>query len=225
MLFGFETQRADIVEAAAVGPTPVVEQSDVPLRGIQSLPAVLEGTSIGINLDNKFAVDPRNDTFVVTVDNVTGLIKMPNKPDYNIEEFRALLEQRINSLADNFGRTVNGVKLDVKTNPVNGTRFLNLLLVLQEMHRFLKLVDQVFGVFLMSKVPKVHTTEWIEPPQATDDDGFPLFVDRDGLETSNPGDFSEEETRDLFSPIFFDKGELTFDTAGNLSSPLSANCI
>ena len=68
-LFGFETQRADIVEAAAVGPTPVVEQSDVPLRGIQSLPAVLQGTSIGINLDNKFAVDPRNDTFVVTVDN------------------------------------------------------------------------------------------------------------------------------------------------------------
>ena len=26
-------------------------------------------------------------------------------------------------------------------------------------------------------------------------------------ETSNPGDFSEEETRDLFSPIFFDKGD------------------
>ena len=49
LLFGFETQRADIVEAAAVGPTPVVEQSDVPLRGIQSLPAVLQGTSIGIN--------------------------------------------------------------------------------------------------------------------------------------------------------------------------------
>ena len=101
----------------------MVEQSEVPLRGIQSLPAILQGTSIGINLDNKFAVDPRNDTFVVTVDNVTGLIKMPNKPDYNIEEFRALLEQRINSLADNFGRTVNGVTLEVKTNPVNGTRF------------------------------------------------------------------------------------------------------
>ena len=48
-------------------------------------------------------------------------------------------------------------------------------------------------------------------------DSFTLI---DGL-TSNPGDFSEEETRDLFSPIFFDKGELTFDTAGNLSSPLS----
>ena len=222
LLFGFETQRADIVEAAAVGPTPVVEQSEVPLRGIQSLPAVLQGTSIGINLDNKFAVDPRNDTFVVTVDNVTGLIKMPNKPDYNIEEFRALLEQRINSLADNFGRTVNGVKLDVKTNPVNGTRFFEFTTGTTGDASFLKVSGP--GIWGLSDVEsaKGSTTEWIEPPQATDEDGFPLYVDRDGLETSNPGDFSEEETRDLFSPIFFDKGELTFDTAGNLSSPLSA---
>ena len=222
LIFGFETQRADIVEAAAVGPTPVVEQSDVPLRGIQSLPAVLEGTSIGINLDNKFAVDPRNDTFVVTVDNVTGLIKMPNKPDYNIEEFRALLEKRINSLADNFGRTVNGVKLDVKTNPVNGTRFFEFTTGTTGDASFLKVSGPSIWGLSDIESAKGSTSEFIEPPQATDDEGFPLFVDRDGLETSNPGDFSEEETRDLFSPIFFDKGELTFDTAGNLSSPLSA---
>ena len=222
LLFGFETQRADIVEAAAVGPTPVVEQSEVPLRGIQSLPAVLEGTSIGINLDNKFAVDPRNDTFVVTVDNVTGLIKMPNKPDYNIEEFRALLEQRINSLADNFGRTVNGVTVEVKTNPVNGTRFFEFTTGTTGDASFLKVsCPSIWGLSDIESA-KGSTSEFIEPPQATDDEGFPLFVDRDGLETSNPGDFSEEETRDLFSPIFFDKGELTFDTAGNLSSPLSA---
>ena len=222
LLFGFETQRADIVEAAAVGPTPVVEQSEVPLRGIQSLPAVLEGTSIGINLDNKFAVDPRNDTFVVTVDNVTGLIKMPNKPDYNIEEFRALLEQRINSLADNFGRTVNGVTVEVKTNPVNGTRFFEFTTGTTGDASFLKVSGPSIWGLSDIESAKGSTSEFIEPPQATDDEGFPLFVDRDGLETSNPGDFSEEETRDLFSPIFFDKGELTFDTAGNLSSPLSA---
>ena len=222
LLFGFESQRADLVEPAAVGPTPVVEESDVPLRGIQSLPAVLQGTSIGINLDNKFAVDPRNDTFVVTVDNVTGLIKMPNKPDYNIEEFRALLEKRVNSLADNFGRTVNGVKLLVKTNPVNGTRFFEFTTGTTGDSSFLKVSGP--GIWGLSDLEsaKGSTSEFIEPPQATDDEGFPLYVDRDGLETSNPGDFSEEETRDLFSPIFFDKGELTFDTAGNLSSPLSA---
>ncbi|OUW06322.1 MAG: hypothetical protein CBD16_00325 [Betaproteobacteria bacterium TMED156] len=222
LIFGFETARADLVEPAAVGPTPVVESSNVPLRGIASTPAVLTGTAIGINLDNKFAVDPRNDTFVVTVDNVTGLIKMPNKPDYNIEEFRALLEKRVNSLADDFGRTVNGVSVLVKTNPVNGTRFFEFTTGTTGDASFLKVSGP--GIWGLSDLEssKGSTTEWIEPPQATDDEGFPLYVDRDGLETSNPGDFSEEETRDLFSPIFFDKGELTFDTAGNLSSPLSA---
>ena len=36
------------------------------------------------------------------------------------------MEKRINSLADNFGRTVNGVTLEVRTNPVNGTRFFEI---------------------------------------------------------------------------------------------------
>jgi flagellar hook-basal body protein len=66
------------------------------------------------------------------------------------------------------------------------------------------------------------TSKWIEPPQAKNADGFPLYVDREGLETSNPGTFSEDETRDLWSPIFLDKGELTFDTAGKLFSPQAA---
>jgi len=42
------------------------------------------------------------------------------------------------------------------------------------------------------------------------------------LETSDPGSFSEDETRELWSPIFLDKGELTFDTGGNLKSPETA---
>ena len=222
LLFGFETARADLVEPAAVGPTPVVESSNVPLRGILSTPAVLQGTSIGINLDNKFAVDPRNDTFVVTVDNVTGLIKMPNKADYNIEEFRELLEQRVNALADSFGRTVNGVSVTVQTNPVNGTRFFEFTTGTTGDASFLKVSGPSIWGLSDLESSRGATTDWIEPPQATDDEGFPLYVDRDGLETANPGDFSEEETRDLWSQIFFDKGELTFDTAGNLSSPLSA---
>jgi flagellar hook-basal body protein len=67
-----------------------------------------------------------------------------------------------------------------------------------------------------------ETTRWIEPLQATDSDGFPLYVDRDGKETTDASDFSEDETRDLWIPVFLDKGELTFDTAGKIVSPLSA---
>ena len=222
ILFGYTKTPADEVEPAATGASPVVLTSDVPARGIESKPAVLTGGAIGINLDNKFVVDARNDSFVVTVDNVTGLIQMPRKEDYNIEEFRDLLERRINSLADSFGRTVNGVKVEVVTNPVTNTRAFQFTTGTTGDDSFLKISGpSVWGLKDLESV-RGETTEWVEPPQATDPEGFPLYVDRDGNETTDAGDFSEEETRDLWAPVFFDKGELTFDTAGQLVSPGSA---
>jgi flagellar hook-basal body protein len=44
-------------------------------------------------------------------------------------------------------------------------------------------------------------------------------VDREGLETVSSAGFDPDEALNLWSPIFLDKGELTFDTAGNLTSP------
>jgi len=222
LLFGFTTAASDEVVPAATGASPVVLTSDVPVRGIDSKPAVLLGNPIGINLDNKFAVDARNDTFVVTVDNVTGLIQMPRKPDYNIEEFRDLLERRINSLSDRFGRTVNGVQVEVITNPVTNTKSFQFTTGTSGDASFLKVSGpSVWGLKDLESA-RGTTTEWIEPLQATDADGFPLYVDRDGNETTDAGDYSEEESRDLWAPIFLDKGELTYNTAGQLTSPLSA---
>jgi flagellar hook-basal body protein len=222
LLFGFTKTPADEVIPAATGATPVTLTSSVPVRGIQSMPAVLKGSPIGINIDNKFAVDARNDTFVVTVDNVTSLIQMPRKPDYNIEEFRDLLERRINSMADSFGRTTNGVRVAITTNPVTNTRAFEFKTGTTGNSSFLKISGpSVWGLSDLESA-RGQTTEWIEPIQATDADGFPLYVDRDGRETTDAGDFSEEETRDLWAPVFLDKGELTFNTAGQLVSPLSA---
>ena len=199
-----------------------VDTSSTPLRGITSSPAVLQGNAIGINLDNKFRVDGSNNQFVVTVDNVTGLITMPEKADYTMEEFRQALEDRVNGLADNFGRTVNGVKLDIVTNPGTNTKGFVFTTGTSGDDSFLKVsANSIWG---LDGLPSARgsTSRWIEPPQAQNADGFPLYVDRDGLETSDPGTFSEDESRDLWSPIFLDKGELTFDTAGNLGSPLEA---
>ena len=199
-----------------------VDTSSTPLRGITSSSAVLKGNAIGINLDNKFRVDGSNNQFVVTVDNVTGLITMPEKTDYTMEEFRQALEDRVNALADNFGRTVNGVKLDIVTNPGTNTKSFVFKTGTTGDDSFLKVsANSIWG---LDGLPSARgsTSRWIEPPQAQNGDGFPLYVDRDGLETSDPGTFSEDETRDLWSPIFLDKGELTFDTAGNLKSPLEA---
>lgn len=199
----------------------VIATSDTPLRGIVSEPAVLSGDPIGLNLDNKFRVDATNNQFVVTVDNVTGLIQMPSKADYTIEEFRSDLEDRINALADNYGRTVNGVKVSVETD-ANGKKFFQFTTGTTGNNSFLKVTaNSIWGLADLESA-RGSTSKWLEPKQATNPDGFPLYVDRDGMETTDPGDFSEDETRDLWSPVFYDNGELTFDTGGNLLSPNAA---
>ena len=200
----------------------VTDTSSTPLRGIVSEPAILKGNTIGINLDNKFRVDGSNNQFVVTVDNVTGLIEMPPRSDYNIEEFRQDLERRINSLADGFGRTVNGVKVGISTQPGTNNKFFTFTTGTTGDNSFLKVsANSIWGLANIDSV-RGSTSRWLEPKQAMNGDGFPLYVDRDGLETSDPGAFSEDETRELWSPIFLDKGELTFDTGGNLKSPETA---
>ena len=211
-LFGFQRYE-DPTEVAI---------SSTPLRGITSSPAVLQGNTIGINLDNKFRVDGSNNQFVVTVDNVTGLITMPEKADYTMEEFRAELETRVNALADNFGRTVSGVTIDITTAPGTNNKSFSFTTGTTGDNSFLKVsANSIWG---LADLPSARgtTSKWIEPPQAKNADGFPLYVDRDGLETSDPGTFSEDETRDLWSPLFLDKGELTFDTAGKLKSPVES---
>ncbi|NDC08081.1 MAG: flagellar hook-basal body complex protein [Oxalobacteraceae bacterium] len=212
VLFGF--QRSDTAVE--------VETSSTPLRGITSEPAVLSGNTIGINLDNKFRVDGSNNQFVVTVDNVTGLITMPEKADYTMEEFRQELERRVNALADNFGRTVNGVTVEIDSKPGTNSKFFKFTTGTTGDNSFLKVsANSIWG---LNDLPAARgtTSKWIEPPQAKNGDGFPLYVDRDGLETPDPGSFSEDESRDLWSPIFLDKGEMTFDTAGKLFSPQEA---
>ena len=196
--------------------------STTPIRGIPSQPAVVTGTTIGINLDNKFRVDGSNNQFVVTVDNVTGLVEMPPRADYTIEEFRTELEKRINSLADNFGRTVSGVKVNVVTDPGTNNKHFSFTTGTTGDNSFLKVsANSIWGLANTSSA-RGTTSLWMEPKQAMNADGFPLYVDRNGLETSDPGAFSEDETRELWSPIYLSKGELTFDSAGNLQSPKTA---
>ncbi len=199
----------------------LADTSSTPLRGITSKPAVLQGNTIGINVNNKFRVDGSNNQFVVTVNNVTGIVTMPEKADYTIEEFRKELEFRINSLADSFGRTVSGVQVELGKNAL-GQSFFQFTTGNAGNDAFLKVsANSIWGMADLESA-RGTTSRWVEPPQARNAAGFPLYVNREGLETSDPGDFSELETADLWSAIFLDKGELTFSTDGNLKSPVES---
>jgi hypothetical protein len=76
----------------------------------------------------------------------------------------------------------------------------------------------------VANVPSARgsTSNWQIPQQARSAAGFPLYVDRNGQETSNPGDFSDAETKNLWAPVYLENGELTFDSSGKLVSPNEA---
>ena len=190
---------------------------DLPTRGVRSTPAIVNGTPIGLNLDNKFTLTADTNTFTVTVDNVTGLIQLPTDVEYTSETFRQALEARINSLEDSRGRTVNGVKVEYKTE---GTAtVLQVSTGTEGNDSFLKVTGPSIWGLAELAAGRGTTEQWLVPPQAENVNGVPLYVDRDGNETTEAGEFSEEETRELWSPIFLDKGELTFNTRGELNSP------
>ncbi len=190
---------------------------DLPTRGVRSLPASVLGTPIGLNLDNRFTLSSETNRFTVTVDNVTGLIELPIGEEFTKESFREELEFRINSLEDTRGRSVNGVKVTYET--VGNATQLRITTGTEGDDSFLKVTGP--SIWGLQDLPsgRGSTERWLVPPQAENANGVPLYVDRDGNETTQAGDFSEDETRELWSPIFLDKGELTFNTAGNLVSP------
>ena len=67
------------------------------------------------------------------------------------------------------------------------------------------------------------TTTWIKPSQAADVvNGVAVnkYIDEFGNETASADGYTELSE---WSPIFLDKGELTFNTSGNLVSPPEAH--
>jgi flagellar hook-basal body protein len=195
-----------------------VETSRTPLRGIVSKPAIITGSAIGLNVSGKFSVDDTNNKFVVTVDNVTGLVEMPMRSEYTIDSFRTELERRINSLQDSQGRTVNGVKVGVERNAL-GQSYFTFTTGTTGDDSFLKVSSAAVWGVSGDVSARGSTSRWLNPPQASSPDGRALYVDREGLETVSSAGFDPDEALNLWSPIFLDKGELTFDTAGNLTSP------
>ncbi len=190
-----------------------------PTRGIVSTGAIVNGGPIGLNLDNRFSLTSETNKFTITVDNVTGLVELPTDREYTFEGFRSELEKRINALEDAQGRTVNGVT--VAQGSAGSVNFLTFSTGTQGDDSFLKVTGPSIWGLTDLESARGLTSEWMVPPQSENINGVPLYVDRDGNETTEAGDFSEAETLDLWSPVYLDKGELTFDTAGNLQSPIT----
>jgi flagellar hook-basal body protein len=198
-----------------------VKTSATAVRGITSQPAIMQGSPLGINANNNFSVNLTNNKFVVSVDDVKGTVYLEPKDTYTIDSFVLALQNGINRLAgpaDQNGLTgpmVSGVKVayDIATNSLkftSGTASTN---------SFIKVSgDSQWGLANVEG-GRGATSSWIKPTQYTqvvNGVAVSQYIDEFGKET-----FSPDGYKDLpeWSPIFLEKGELTFDTGGNLVSP------
>ena len=199
-----------------------VTKSTLATRGISSTPAVAIGTTPTINLANNFAVDATNNTFVVTVDGIKGTVVLPIDSNYSLSTFMSKLEKGINAMGTNASvtggtpTTVNGVKVsyDAINNKfvfTTGTKGSD---------SFIKISGSSNWGLENVEAGRGTTSTWINPTQHKDVVSGalqPKYIDGAGNETTNGDGFT---TLPAWSPIYLDKGELTFDTGGNLVSPV-----
>jgi flagellar hook-basal body protein len=196
-----------------------VTTSAVALRGIESAPAVAYGGTPTINVTNNFAVDNTNNRFVVTVDGVKGTVVIPTGNDYSVESFAEALEKGINSMANNTNgvpETVNGVRVGYD---YGRNRFV-FTTGTTSSDSFIKISGQPTWGLEQVEAGRGQTSTWIKPTQHADLVGaqmVPKYIDSDGRETTNGDGYT---VLPAWSPIFLDKGELTFDTGGKLVSPM-----
>ena len=188
-------------------------------RGIASTPAVAFGTTPTINITNNFAVDETNNNFVVTVDGVKGTVVLPVGADYSLETFMAKLQKGINAMgvtsADGTPSTVNGVKVTYDT--VN--KHFVFTTGTAGADSFIKISGTSDWGLDQVEAGRGTTSTWIKPTQHKDLVGGalqPKYIDGAGNETTSGDGFTELPA---WSPIYLDKGELTFDTGGKLVSP------
>jgi flagellar hook-basal body protein len=184
------------------------------LRGLKSQPAVATGSTFSTNVSTNFSVDPGTDTFIVTVDDVRGEITIPQRSNYSLSSFISELENSINTMTDSTGKTVNGVKVSYDAI----AKVFKFTTGTASNNSFIKVSGS--SVWGLSQVESVRgaTSSWIKPTQFVDSSSGtakPVFIDEFGKETINGDGLKVAE----WSPLFLDKGELTFDTGGKILSP------
>jgi flagellar hook-basal body protein len=177
---------------------------------------------MGIDPTESFSVTAGNRNLTVIVDGISSQINL-DLGQYSIGTFTKHLQDKINLMADSLGRSVSGVKvgfdegkgaLTVKGATTGADSFIQIT---GHSDWGLENVAAAFG----------STSTYVElMPDTEGASDVYVVQNQDGSwqETTDKADFEENDIP-YWSPIFLDKGELTFDTSGTLVSPLSAYAL
>jgi flagellar hook-basal body protein len=197
--------------------------SNVPVvRGQAGEPAVLVGKPMNIDPKTAFSVTPTNQNLSVVVDGISRQISIP-AGQYSIGNFTAEIEQQINLLADITGRSVSGVNVEFDEASgglvITGATATDKSFVQIAGHADWGLdgLEAAFG--------KSSTYIKLE----ADSDGtseYYVTQDPEGnwVETQSAVGYTETDVP-YWTPIFLDKGELTFDASGTLISPVGGSAL
>ena len=219
--FGFDPDNASAVLEV------IAESGASAVRGVQSTAAKVFGKPVSVDPDETFFIDDLSNQFTVTADSVSETFRLP-VGNYNLNSFKNALQNRINAMEDARGNSISGVRVDFdQTNEIfnftSGTTGDSSFFQISGSARF----------GLQGIESNVGQTSTFRPPVAEQTvNGRPVYVTKD--ENGIFREYSTDTTTGLselpgsrefnndpeYRPLFLDKGELTFDTAGNLISPL-----
>ncbi|MDB4165908.1 flagellar hook-basal body complex protein [Gammaproteobacteria bacterium] len=208
-LFGMSETQSVAAQSSAVNNLPT-------LRGQVSQPAFVTGNAMGIDASESFSVSAANRNLTVIIDGISSQINL-DEGQYSIGTFTTELQNKINLMTDSLGRTVGGIKVGYDETKgaltVTGatTSTDSFIQITGHADWGLENIDAAFG----------RTSTFVELTPDTEGAAAVYVVqNQDGTwtEQTDKADF-EENNIPFWSPIFLDKGELTFDTSGTLVSP------
>jgi len=220
-LFGMDATAESPVVGQILAQTSAVNNLPT-LRGQGSEPAKVVGNQMGVDPTTNFAVTAANKNLTVIVDGISSQVNV-DEGNYSIGTFTKELQTKINLMADALGRTVNGVVVGFDesksaitiTGSTTGTE--SFIQINGHSDWGLENVPAAFG----------STSTYVSLNPDTDGASDVYVVqNQDGswTETTDKADFNEDDIP-FWSPIFLDKGELTFDTSGSLVSPVAAYAL
>jgi len=191
----------------------------VATRGIASLPAIAYGATPTVNIATNFNLDETNNKFIVTVDGIKKTVTVPIN-EYSLSEFTNRLQAEINDIAESrtdgiTPKEINGVKVEYDLTRkafkfTSGTTGSD---------SFIKISGEPIWGLSAVEAARGSTSSWIKPTQHVDvvnGTPQPKYIDGEGNETTSSDGYVGLPA---WSPVYLDKGELTFDTGGNLVSP------
>ena len=187
------------------------------VRGQASLPAIVNGATMGVDPRKSFTVNDGNKDMTVIIDGISAQFSL-EAGQYSIGTFTEHMQSKINQMGDSLGRTVSGVKVDF--NDVTESLIItgattsdeSFIQIAGSSDWGLEDIDAAFGA----------TSTYISLENDLQGNAA-VYVsqtkDGEWVETTDKGEFDEENIP-YWSPIFLDKGELTFDTSGSIVSPI-----